>query len=203
MHPKRTISKKKHNRKTVQRKSKKQKPTMSQSQNVYVYTHKPRAQRKTQTHTKTTSQHSLPYHHVTVIPFQVPLPPEHPFNTNRPQNQSGVSASIPINNTTTATPAINPTPVAPQTPQSIAHTTPFVTPRGKRGKKLKYSDNPEGGESLPTIANEIDNLDAYAVDTLKAMAAKENVKAHIPVNIKKHKLVNLLKKHHLQNLKNI
>ena len=38
--PKRTISKMKHNRKTVQQKSDKQKPTMSQSKNVYVYIHK-------------------------------------------------------------------------------------------------------------------------------------------------------------------
>ena len=198
--PKVQISKKKHNRKNLSRKKQTHRSTMSQSQNVYVYTHKPRSQRAPVRVNKGTHTTISP---PVIVPFMVPLPPEHPFNINRPQNQSGVSASIPINNTTTATPVINPTPVAPQTPHSTAHTTPFVTPRGKRGKKLKYSDNPEGGESLPTIANEIDNLDGYAIDTLKAMAAKENVKAHIPVNIKKHKLVNLLKKHHLQNLKNI
>ena len=45
MIPKRTISNKKHNRKTVHRKLNKPKPTMSQSQNGHVCTHKSRAQR--------------------------------------------------------------------------------------------------------------------------------------------------------------
>ena len=74
-----------------------------------------------------------------------------------------------------------PTP-APHTPTSTPHTeTP--TPRGKRGKKLKFSDNPEDGESLPTIAEAIDNLNNYAIDTLKSMAANEHVKANIPSKI--------------------
>ena len=34
------------------------------------------------------------------------------------------------------------------------------------------------------------------------MAAKEHVKAHMPSKIKKNKLINLLKKHHVENLKN-
>ena len=38
------------------------------------------------------------------------------------------------------------------------------------------------------------------METLKAMAAKE--KAHIPSKMKKPKLVNLLRKHHAETLKN-
>ena len=71
------------------------------------------------------------------------------------------------------------------------------------GKILKYSDNPEKGNSLPTIAEEIDNLDGLAIETLKAMAAKEKVNAHIPSKMKKPKLVNLLRKHHAETLKKI
>ena len=71
---------------------------MSQSQNVYVYTQKLHSQRAPVHVNKGT--------HTTISPpvivlFVVPLPPEHPFNTNRPQNQSGVSATVPINNNTT------------------------------------------------------------------------------------------------------
>ena len=94
MHPKRTISKKKHNRKTVQRKSKKQKPTMSQSQNVYVYTHKPQTQR-TQSHVRKNTHNTVST--PVIVPFVQPLPPNHPFNTNVPQNQSGVSPNVTVN----------------------------------------------------------------------------------------------------------
>jgi len=94
MHPKKTISKKKHNRKTVQRKSKKQKTTMSQSQNVYVYTHKPQTQR-TQSHVRKNTHNTVST--PIIVPFVQPLPPNHPFNTNVPQNQSGVSPNVTVN----------------------------------------------------------------------------------------------------------
>ena len=207
MPPKRTISKNKHNlqKKNEKQISRKILVVLCRNHKMFMFIHiKLKIKGKNKTNQKTTLQHSIPYHHVTVVPFQVPLPPDHPFNINRPQNQSGVSATIPINNTTTITPAINPTtPVVPQTQHATPHTTPFVTPRGKRGKKLNYSDNPESGETLPTIAEILGELDSYAIDTSKAMASKENVKAHIPSKIKKHKLVNLLKNHHMGKLKNI
>ena len=197
--PKVQISKKKHNRKNLSRKKQTHRSTMSQSQNVYVYTHKPRSQRAPVRVNKGTHTTISP---PVIVPFMVPLPPEHPFNINRPQNQSGISAIVPINNATTTTPAINPTtPVAPQAPLTTPQTL-FSIPRGKRGKKLKYSDNPESGNSLPSIAEEIDNLDGLEIETLKAMAAKEKVNAHIPSKMKKPKLVNLLRKHHAETLKN-
>ena len=79
---------------------------MSQSQNVYIYTHKQHSQRAPARVKKDTLTTTSP---PVMVPFVVPLPPEHPFNTNRPQNQSGVSATVPINKTTTTTPAVNPT----------------------------------------------------------------------------------------------
>ena len=147
MHPKRTISKKKHNRKTVQRKSKKQKPTMSQSQNVYVYTHKPHAQR-TQSAVRKNNHNiiSTPI----IVPFVQPLPPNHPFNTNVPQNQSGVSPNNPLNTNVPPTSALAvqtgavPTPhtphATPHAPVPAPHTPGPAPPlqkkeRAKRGKK--------------------------------------------------------------------
>ena len=72
----------------------------SQIQNVYINTHR-RQTPKTQSNKSSTSQHSIPYHHVTVVPFQPPLPYSHPFvngpvqipqttplNTNVPQTSS-------------------------------------------------------------------------------------------------------------------
>ena len=32
-----------------------------------------------------------------IVPFVQPLPPNHPFNTNVPQNQSGVSPNVTVN----------------------------------------------------------------------------------------------------------
>ena len=129
--PKVQISKKKHNRKNLSRKKQTHRSTMSQSQNVYVYTHKPRSQSALVRVNKGTHTTISP---PVIVPFMVPLPPEHAFNTNRPQNQTGVSAIVPINNATTTTPAINPTtPVAPQTPLTTPQTL-FSTQRGKRVK---------------------------------------------------------------------
>ena len=91
--PKKTVPKKKHSHKTVQ---KKQKHTMSQSQSqtVHVHLHKKTHSQKTQSHVhkKTTSTP------VSAIPFVPPLPMYHPLNNNVPY--SSFSATVPINSFT-------------------------------------------------------------------------------------------------------
>ena len=69
--PKKTVAKKKHSRKPVQ---KKQKHTMSQSQSQTVHVHLHKSMHKTQAHMrkKTTSTPAS-------IPFVTPLPMYHPF----------------------------------------------------------------------------------------------------------------------------
>ena len=122
MHPKRTMSKKKHNRKTVQRKSKKQKPTMSQSQNVYVYSHKTQAQR-TQSHVRKNTHNTVST--PIIVPFVQPLPPNHHFNVNIPQNQSGASPNIPVNTNLLQTSALAAQTGTVPTPH-IPHATPHA-----------------------------------------------------------------------------
>ena len=170
MHPKRTISKKKHNRKTVQRKSKKQKHTMSQSQNVYVYTHKPQTQR-TQSHVRKNTHNTVST--PIIVPFVQPLPPNHPFNVNVPQNQSGVSPNIPVN---TYVPQISA--LAAQTGAVPTPHTPYATPhtpvpaqpvqkRAKRGKKIT-------GNHLPSIEGAVNsNLDEFTTQDLNNIIDSE------------------------------
>ena len=62
------------------------------------------------------------------------------------------------------------------------------------GKKKKGKALFQGG-TLPSIAEEYENLGSLTVKTLKAMAKKEQVKAHIQTNIKKDKLVSVLQNH--------
>ena len=103
--PKKTVSKKKHNHKTVQ---KKQRHTMSQSQSqtVHVHLHKNTRSQKTQSHVhkKTTSTPAA-------IPFVSPLPMYHPLNNNVPY--SSFSSTYPINNFTNH--------AAPVVLQSVPH----------------------------------------------------------------------------------
>ena len=98
-----TVSKKKHNHKTVQ---KKQRHTMSQSQSqtVHVHLHKNTRSQKTQSHVhkKTTSTPGA-------IPFVSPLPMYHPLNNNVPY--SSFSSTYPINSFTNQ--------AAPLVPQAV------------------------------------------------------------------------------------
>ena len=200
-----------HSRKTNQRKHS---TIISQKQNVHVHLHKQRARATVRT----------PKSVVTpmVIPFVPPLPMNHPFNTNVPQ--SAVSATVPVNpnpppmvslfpsGPSTPAPSAPPTPygTSPHTPQSgasahtphaspsphFSHSSPIPqsgpsTPAGKKKGKALFP-------TLPSITEEYDNLGSLTVKQLKAMAKKENIKAHIPINIKKDKLISLLQNHHAQ-----
>ena len=182
-----------------------------QAQQVNVYTHRPYIRR---THRNTNSSSNV----VVKDSFQSRLPLWHPFNVNVPMTPS---LQIPVNvyvngaalthNTPpvsalathiSALPNTPHTPLAtPHTPLATTHTpgttphTPIPTPRGKRGKKLKFG-NQEGAAELPTIAESIDNLDEYAVPTLKSMIQKEKYKVHIPSKIKKNKLINTIKNYY-------
>ena len=88
----------------------------------------------------------------------------------------------------------SPSPHTPSPVPASGGSTPAPLTGGKKGKRLKFPV----GATLPTIAEEFDNLNSYTIDTLKAMAKKENVKALIPSSIKKNKLISILQKHHEQ-----
>ena len=75
-------------------------------------------------------------------------------------------------------------------PPSLGSTPMDFSP----GKKKKGKAVFQGG-TLPSIAEEYENLGSFTVKTLKAMAKKEQVKAHIPTNIKKDKLDSILQNH--------
>ena len=108
--PKKTVVKKKHSRKPVQ---KKQKHSMSQSQSqtVHVHLHKNTHSQKKQSHMhkKTTS---TPVSAAT--PFVAPLPMYHPLNNNVPY--SSFSSTYPINSFNYQ--------AAPLVPQPIPHAVP-------------------------------------------------------------------------------
>ena len=108
--PKRTVVKKKHSRKPVQ---KKQKHSMSQSQSqtVHVHLHKNTHSQKKQSHMhkKTTS---TPVSATTA--FVAPLPMYHPLNNNVPY--SSFSSTYPINSFNYQ--------AAPLVPQPIPHAVP-------------------------------------------------------------------------------
>ena len=162
-------------------------------------------------------------HRWLAIPFVPPLPMNHPFNTNVPQ--SAVSATVPVNpnpppmvslfpsGPSTPAPSAPPTPygtsphtshsgASPHTPHASPSPSPHVhsspippsnpsTPAGKKKGKALFP-------TLPSITEEYNNLGSLTVKQLKAMAKKENIKAHIPLNIKKDKLISLIQNHHAQ-----
>ena len=158
--PPKKINKKKQIKKTV----KKHKYRQSQTQNVYIY-HQQSRSRKTLTHTiKTpTYQHSVPYHHVTVVPFQPPLPQSNPF-INRPVQ---VTQTVPLNTNAPQTSALAAhVGAAPplQTPHATPHTThatpqsPVPKQKQKNGKKLLISNAQDGSVDLPKLADLDDKL---------------------------------------------
>ena len=121
--PKKTVAKKKHSRKPIQ---KKQKHTMSQSQSqtVHVHLHKNTHSQKTQSHVhkKTTSTPVS-----AAIPFVSPLPMYHPLNNNVPY--SSFSSTYPINSFTNQAVPLVPQPVqhpVPQPHSTSAHASQHI-----------------------------------------------------------------------------
>ena len=78
-------------KKRAPRRTQQQKPKghQTQTQNVYINTHR---QQRAQSGVRK-SNHSTISTPI-IVPFVQPLPQAHPFNSNAPQNQSGMSTNV-------------------------------------------------------------------------------------------------------------
>ena len=149
----------------------------TQTQNVYINTHRQqRAQSSVPRNNHSTISTPI------IVPFVQPLPPGHPFNTNAPQNQSGVSANVPVNQSVPQPSALATHVGAappPQTPHATPHTsydtpqTPVPKQKQKRGKNLLISNAQDGSVDLPKLADLDDNLGGLATKTLNAILDNE------------------------------
>ena len=171
--PPKKLNKKKQTKKTVKKqipkknvpkRTQQQKPkdTQTHTQNVYINTQRQqRAQSSVPRRSHSTISTPI------IVPFVQPLPPGHPFNNNAPQNQSGVSAHVPVNPSVPqpstlathvgATPPAHPT--TPHNPAPMGFTYLMNTPL-----KLKTND------PIPNPKDIQADLHRYKPKDLKIMA---------------------------------
>jgi len=197
---KKQIPKKRAPKRTQQQKPK---GHQTQTQNVYINTHR---QQRAQSGVRK-SNHSTISTPI-IVPFVQPLPPAHPFNSNAPQNQSGMSANVPVNPSVPQPSALAVQVGAAAAPPPQTPTTPPYTPmplpsekreRAVRGKRLEY--DPDDEKPLPTIADSIKDkkLQGFTIETLKMMAKAEGFK--IPRG-NKNRLLSAIKKEYYKSNRN-